>query len=251
MKKEKVILILFVLLLVVGSVILVRNPYKSYYKKETPVTNKEAVESLVNMAGYPAGEGIIVAKSIEDIMSNEYCTIEVSKENIESTRYFLIKDKSESGSKNSKVGRRYYFNKVYEAYSTKFDLLGNMKYLSRQIGWNLDNTSYGEWHVVTLESGERILALFDTKLLDIPKEKSIKLPIGKVVSNFSMTGLQEKCDTYGVEEENCTWYINMIGNWEEREIGDIYVTMWLVIIFLVEFPLAIYLAYKYIEKKGY
>jgi len=250
-KKHRIFSVIFVLLLVVGSVILVRNPYKSYYKKATPVTNKEAVEALVNMAGYPAGEGIIVAKSIEDIMSNEYCTIEVSKENIESTRTYLIKDKSESGNFNSKVGRKYYFSQVHESYCENFDLWGDFLYLTRQIYWNLKDTSYGEWCVVELESGESVYVLVDLALLDIKDNKKIKLPIGKVVENYNMGRPSKEYEQFDVDQSNSNWYIDMVGYWEEDEVGDIIVTTWLMLIFLLELPLAIYLAYKYIEKKGY
>lgn len=250
-KKHRIFSVIFVLLLVVGSVVLIRNPYKSYYKKETPVTNKEAVEALVNMTGYPAGEGIIVAKSIEDIMSNEYCTIEVSKENIESTRTYLIKDKSESGNFNSKVGRKYYFSQVHESYCGNFDLWGDFLYLTRQIYWNLKDTSYGEWCVVELDSGERVYVLVDLALLDIRENKKIKLPIGKVVENYNMGRPSNEYEQFDVDQSNSNWYIDMVGYWEEDEVGDISVTTWLLLFFLLDLPLAIYLAYKYIEKKGY
>lgn len=240
--------VMILALIIAGVLTLVSNPYKASYKKEQPVSYQEAKNSF--KTGYPAGEDIPVAKCIEDIRSNQYCTIEVSKENIESLRFFLIKDISESGNKSSKEGRTYTFSYIPKCYKMKFDLIGDMKYATRQISWNFDNTSYGEWCAVTLESGERILVLVDLQLLDIPQNQKIKLPIGEVIDDRMIEGLTDEYAAYNLEKENASWYVDMVGNWEEEEVGDINVTGRFFIVFLIAVPLIIYAMYKYAVREG-
>ncbi len=236
--------IMVVALIIAGVLTLVKNPYKSHYKREEPVSYEEAMDDFDYMAGYPAGEDIPIARSIEDIMNNECCTIEVSKENLESIRFFLIKDGTEAGNHSQKVGRRYSFSYVAECYALRFDFGGDFNYAIRQILWNLEDTSYGEWCIATLESGERILVLVDLKLLDIPKKEKIKLPIGRVIDNYYIEDVTDNNTAYNLTEENATWYLDMVGNWEEDEVGDIDVTGRFCFTFLVIIAVIVYAIYK-------
>lgn len=219
----------------VGSI----NHYKVYYKNEKPLSYQEACDKAGTAAGYPPGADIPVAKSIEDIMENEYCTIEVSKENISSTRTFLIKDASEAGDFYSHVGRKHVGRHVDESYGMRFNFLSDILYYTRQSGWNLDETSYGEWCVVTLDSGEKVYVLVDLMLLDIPSEKNIKLPIGQITRNGSRVEADGQSASFGVLEENRGWYVDMVGNWEDTEVGDIDPIMRGVAFFALEIVICI------------
>lgn len=64
-------------------------------------------------------------------------------------------------------------------------------------------------------------------LLDIPSEEKIKLPIGVYRNHKS---LAEECErieyegqseALGVQRENMSWYLDMVGDWEDTEIGDL------------------------------
>ncbi len=199
------------------------NHYKVHYEKAEPLSYEEAsdrdLEGLA--AGYPSGEDIPIAKSIEEIKENEFCTIEVSREDITSTRYFKIKSVSEAGDSYSKVGRNHFGRHVDESYGLDFSFGGDIFYYTRQFGWNLDETSYGEWCSVKLESGESVYAFVDLKLLDIPTDEKIKLPIGVLEKRGQKQALVDQCDKYGVLEENAYWYLDMVGKWEDTEVGDI------------------------------
>lgn len=205
----------------IGSI----NHYKVHYEKAEPLSYQEARDLTGTAAGYPPGEDIPVAKSVEDIMENAYCTIEVSKENISSTRTFLIKDFSEAGDSYSKAGRKHMGSHVDERYGLGFDFLGDILYYTRQFGWNLNSTSYGEWCVVTLDSGEKIYVLVDLMLLDISSDNKIKLPIGEFKGGQFMRDNELRIeapgqsDSFGILEENRGWYVDMVGDWEDTEVG--------------------------------
>ena len=244
-------LLVLIAVILAGGLTLLNNPYKSHYQREKTVSYEEVASTYPNKVGYPAGKDIPVAKSIEDIMNNKYCTIEVSKENIESLRYFKIKDRSEAGHKSSKVGRNYSSTDVYESYATPFSFLGNIKYSLRQLFWNLDNTSYGEWCIVTLPSCERVLVFVDLKLIDISDNKMIKLPIGEIIDNYYIEDITDGYEVYGLEEENATWYVDMVGDWEETEVGDINVMWRFTLALIIIIPVLIFICYKYALKKGF
>lgn len=130
-------------------------------------------------AGYPAGDDIPVARSISDIMECPCFTIEVSAGKLLPVREFRIKNFSEAGIRES-TKRGVQDREIKWHYSLGEDSLGDIAYVLRQINWNLDGVSYGEYCAITLESGERILALIDIRLLELPDEGTIKFPIGKV-----------------------------------------------------------------------
>ena len=106
---DKLALIEVIVILIVAIWIASINHYKLHYKEAAPLSYEEACEEYPSgqAAGYPPGEDIPVAKSVEDIKEYDYCTIEVTKEDIIPTRAFLIKDFSESGDSYSHVGRKY------------------------------------------------------------------------------------------------------------------------------------------------
>ena len=199
------------------------NHYKAHYQNAKPLSYQEACDFAKTAAGYPPGKDIPVARSIEDLMENEYCTIEVSMTDIQSTRVFLIKDTSEAGDFSSSAGKRGVRSEwhVEESYSLESDFVSDIIYNTRQVSWNWEKTSYGEWCAVTLESGEKIYILVDLTLLDIPTNGKIKLPIGQIKKSGQRKTLVEECENYGVIEENAHWYIDMVGNWEDTEVGDI------------------------------
>ena len=198
------------------------NHYKVHYEKTEPISYEEACEEhpYGEAAGYPPGKDIPVAKSIEDIMEYEYCTIEVSKEDITSTRFFRIKDVSEAGDSYSKVGSKHIGRHVKELYGMSFNWLGDIAYKVRQARWNLSETSYGEWCSVKLENGEQIYIFVDLKLLDISSDGEIKLPIGTLKKRDQLQILVDQCEQFGVLEENAYWYVDMVGDWEDTEVGD-------------------------------
>ena len=232
-----------------GALTLGMNQYKSHYQKEEPVGYEEARSSYPDKVGYPASDDIPVAKSIEDIMSNEYCTIEVSKDDIESTRVFLIKDRSEAGKKSGKMGRRYTLHYVDESYFIAFEGLGDFSYMTRQIDWNMMNTSYGEWCVVRLENGDKIYVLVDLKLLNLSSNKKIKLPIGEIVKKYNLGKLSKEYENFGVLEENSDWYVDMVGDWEDREVGDINVVLRLAIVLVIVFITLVFILELYDKRK--
>lgn len=229
------------------------NPYKYFYQKEEKVMNREATTVDV---GYPAGDDIPVYHSIAEIKENPYepFTIEVSKEDVVPTRYFYIKDLSESKDSSSKVGRHYTYQYVPKIIVMGQGVIGDVRYATRRFWWNLDNTSYGEYCVITLESGEKILAWLDISLLDFPKEGTIRLPIAEYDRNdsfFPIKGMDEDGAIFGLEDENTDWCIDMVGDWEEREVGDIKLgnLFWAMVI--LAFPLGFYWLYKYAVANGY
>lgn len=211
------------LVLIISIWIASINHYKVHYEKAEPLSYEEACEeySYGQAAGYPPGEDIPVAKSVADIKENEYCTIEVSKEDITSIRLFRIKDAGEAGDSYSKVGRNHVGRHVDDVYGTDFSLGGNIFYSIRQFAWNIWETSYGEWCAVKLESGESIYIFVDLKLLDIPSNEKIKLPIGILTKRGQKQILYDQCEEYGVLEENAYWYVDMVGDWEDTEVGDL------------------------------
>lgn len=85
-------ILVMVVVIYIGIVIVTTNHYKAIYQKEEPVSYQEAKDCYETMAGYPAGDDIPVAKTIEDINCEAYCTIEVSRENLEPLHYFYIKN---------------------------------------------------------------------------------------------------------------------------------------------------------------
>ncbi len=238
MKNEKfkdmmdwiVVIVMIGLAVWIGSI----NHYKVHYQKAEPLSYQEACDLLGTAAGYPPGEDIPVAKSVEDIMENKYCTIEVSKENIASTRTFLIKDAGEAGDSYSHVGRKHVGSHVDERYRLSFNFLGDILYYIRQFGWNLNAASYGEWCVVTLDSGEKIYVLVDLMLLDIPSDNKIKLPIGQVEKNGKRIETEGQSEAFGVVKENKGWYVDMTGDWEDTEVGDLKPSMRAVAFFFFE-----------------
>ena len=241
MDKEK-FLDIFAWVGVIGTLIIAIwiasiNHYKVHYEMAEPLSYEEACEDyLVGEAtGYPPGEDIPVAKSVEDIKENEYCTIEVSKEDITSIRYFRIKEGSEAGHFYSKVGRKHIGRDVDAEYGLPFNLAGDIFYYSRQFDWNLAEASYGEWCAVKLESGESVYIFVDLKLLDIPSNEKIKLPIGTLTKSGQLQMLVDQCDEYGVSKENAYWYVDMVGDWEDTEVGDLDPVMRAIGFFAVAF----------------
>lgn len=227
MNKEKItnilawidiIIILFISLWIASS-----NHYKVHYEKAESLSYEEACEEYPSgqAAGYPPGEDIPLAKSVEDIKKNEYCTIEVSKEDITSIRLFRIKDASEAGDSYTHVGRNHIGRQVDDVYGTNFSLGGDIFYSIRQFVWNIWETSYGEWCAVELESGESVYVFVDLKLLNIPTDEKIKLPIGVLEKRGQKQALVDQCDKYGVLEGNAYWYLDMVGDWEDTEVGDL------------------------------
>lgn len=234
---DKLALIEVIVILIVVIWIASINHYKSYYKEEDPLGYEEACD-VYTAAGYPPGEDIPVAKSVEDIIENKYCTIEVSEKDIMPTRYFEIKDASEAGDSYSKVGRNHFGRHVDESYGLDFSFGGDIFYYTRQFGWNLDETSYGEWCSVKLESGESVYVFVDLKLLDIPTDEKIKLPIGVLEKRGQKQALVDQCDKYGVLEGNAYWYLDMVGDWEDTEVGDLNPVMRAIVFFGIASVLA-------------
>lgn len=234
---DKLALIEVIVILIVVIWIASINHYKSYYEEEDPLGYEEACD-VYTAAGYPPGEDIPVAKSVEDIIENKYCTIEVSEKDIMPTRYFEIKDASEAGDSYSKVGRNHFGRHVDESYGLDFSFGGDIFYYTRQFGWNLDETSYGEWCSVKLESGESVYVFVDLKLLDIPTDEKIKLPIGVLEKRGQKQALVDQCDKYGVLEGNAYWYLDMVGDWEDTEVGDLNPVMRAIVFFGIASVLA-------------
>lgn len=188
-----------ILICIVGWVASI-NHYKIHYQNAEPPSYQQACDLMRNGAGYPPGEDIPVAKSVEDIMKYEFFTIEVSKENIVSTRTFLIKDFSEAGDSYSHVGRKHIGSHVDARYGLGSDFLSDILYQTRQFGWNQNATSYGEWCVVTLDSGEKIYVLVDLMLLDITSDAKIKLPIGQVKGGQFVRDEEKRIEAPGQSE---------------------------------------------------
>lgn len=210
--------IIIILMVIAGIMSFTRNYYKPIYEKTPPISYEKASEEFV---GYPAGDDIPVAKSVEDIKKYKYFTIEVSKENIVSTRYFVIKDKSQAGIKTNRTtsGRHRSSSTitVYEAFSYDWDFRSDINYKVRQFVFNMEEASYGEYFIVTLESGEKVKVWMDPLLLDIKKEKYTKLPVCTYTEGMSSDTLDELGEQQGVTEENKSLYINAIGQWQQRE----------------------------------
>ena len=198
-----------------------RNYYKGAYEREKPVSLREATANYIySKEGYPADMDIPIAKSVEDIREYPYFTIEVSAEDIISTRRFMIKDITESGKHESKTRYGTTTRTIPSTYSMPKGEAGDSAYALRQVSWNMDGVSYGECCVITLESGERIFAYIDLTLLDLQEGKKIKLPIGSVKKVKSTLWKYLEYEAYQVEEENGDWYVDMVGNWEDKEVGD-------------------------------
>lgn len=210
----------FLIFLLLGCFLVSRNYFKRAYQKQEPVSLEEAKKdhSVDGKVGYPAGNDIPAAKSIDDITHNPYCTIEVSGEDIVPTHSFRIKDITKSSWRYS-TSRKRKRTKIRPAYALYDNFMGNLLYSLRQVGWNKDSVSYGEYCVVTLESGERIFALIDLQLLDLPAKEKIRLPIGKVYRADVYASGYLKYDKYQVDKENSSWYLNMVGSWEKKEGG--------------------------------
>lgn len=102
------------------------NHYRAHYEKAEPLSYEEACEDYELAAGYPPGKDIPVAKSVADIMEYEYCTIEVSKEDIVATRTFLIKEFVEAGDFYTKAGRNHVGKHVDARYGLGQDWLSNI-----------------------------------------------------------------------------------------------------------------------------
>lgn len=210
--------IIIVLVVIFGAMSFTKNYYKPIYEKTSPVTYEEV---NTNSVGYPAGDDIPIAKSVEDIKKYKYFTIEISKENIVSTRYFVLKDGYKAGTKTSRTtsGRHRSSSTItiYEAFYYGQDLRGDIGYKIRQIDFNMKQVSYGEYFIVTLESGEKVKVWMDPLLLDIKKKEYTKLPICTYSEGMSREKLDELGEQQGVTEENKSLYIDSVGRWEQQE----------------------------------
>lgn len=211
-----------VLCIIVSIFLVSRNYYKGAYQRQEAVSLEEALADSYQYykAGYPAGKNIPVARSVADIMEYPCFTIEVSVENLIPIREFRIKNFSEAGIRGStKRGARDVEIEWY--YWLSKDSFGDILYALRQVDWNMDEVSYGEYCVITLESGERILALIDLQLLELPNEGTIMLPIGKMRdADSDPKAYLGKYSTYQVDTEEGYWYVDMVGEWEEKEVGN-------------------------------
>ncbi len=237
--------IIMVLVLLIGIFRIFSNPHRLAYMLEKPVSQKEIDEDPRFSNGYPAGDGIPVAKSVADIKNNLYFTLEVSAENVERTRHFFIKDITDARDGSSKVGRRTVYSYIPSRYYHSFHLGGDLCYLLRRARWNFDDTSYGEFCVVTLESGEKVMVLWDLTMLDIPEGQKIRLPIGKQ-GNYRMEHLNTKRYAYDFSDVDVSWYVDMVGDWEKEETWGTSLWLFLIILAGVE----IWQYYYVCEKKG-
>lgn len=211
-------LIIIVVVLIVSVMCFTRNYYKPIYEKTDAVTYEEANTNLV---GYPAGDDIPAARSVEDIKKYKYFTIEISQENIVSTRFFVIKEENKAGIKTSRTtsGRHRSSSTItiYEAFCYGQDLRGDISYKMRQLDFNMKEVSYGEYFIVTLESGEKVKVWMDPLLLDIKKKEYTRLPVCTYFEGMSSDVLDEFGEQQGVTEENKSLYVDAIGKWEQRE----------------------------------
>lgn len=222
--------IIMVLVLLIGIFRMFSNPHRLAYMFEKPVSQKEVDEQPGFWNGYPAGDGVPVAKSVADIRENLYFTLEVSGENVERTRHFAIKDITEARNGSSKAGRNTVYSYIPSQYYHSFHLGSDLCYWLRQARWNFDDTSYGEFCVVTLESGEKVMVLLDLTMFDIPKGKKVRLPIGRR-GNYRMEHLQTKPYAYDFNDVDVSWYVDMVGDWEKEETLEV-VPLWLFLILL-------------------
>ncbi len=100
------------------------------------------------------------------------------------------------------------------------------------------------WEENTLESGEKIYVLVDLMLLDIPSDSKVKLPIGVYMSHQSLREESLRIETagqseaLGVQKENQGWYLDMVGNWEDTEVGDLNPVMRAIVFFGIASVLA-------------
>lgn len=223
-----------VLVVLAGIMSYTRNYYKPVYERTKAISYAEVDSDVV---GYPAGEDIPIAKSVEDIKKYEYFTIEISEENIMSTRCFKIKEESKAGIKTNRTtsGRHRSSStiKILQAFSYKQDLKGDIRYKLRQLRFNMEQVGYGEYFIVTLESGEKVKVWMDPLLLDIKKKEYIKLPVCTYSMGNYYGTLDKLGEQQGVSEENKSLYIDAIGRWEQQETETVDPFEQLMITFII------------------
>lgn len=74
--------------------------------------------------------------------------------------------------------------------------------------------------------------------------------VGILMIHRMIEGLTDEYAAYNLAKENASWYVDMVGDWEEEEVGDINVTGRFFLIILIAIPLIIYVMYKYAVRKG-
>lgn len=154
----------------------------TYYNME--VVTSEMLVDGGDYTGYPAGDGIVSVNSVEEMNNNDYFTIEVSKEDIVETEYY-VKDID---------GIEYY-------------RIGPIRKYAGKIIKNMENQKFAQFCIITLPSGEKCIALIDTDVINVNASKTIKLPIGeKNQKAYRVFG--ELPSIEGVSSEGCNYFID-------------------------------------------
>lgn len=149
-----------------------------------------ALEPNADLVGYPAGSDVVQAKSIAQIESER--------------RFTLALD----GSRLVPTGR-------YRRLS------GGGKYARNKLSVWVESVSgeeYGQFYVVELESGEKIVVLLDDFVVSTNKNNLV-LPIGTVERTVPTAMFKELRDSYGLSESD--WFADLAGNsWRTTEMGQ-------------------------------
>ena len=161
--------------------------YQKYgYRDTEPMAYSPIMKTA--SVGYPAAENFPTVGSVADIevAKDKYFTIELERENLTPMDLYVYLEK--------------------QTFSTN----GFMRIIN-----NNDFGGVGRLFVAKLESGEKVVVLLDDTTIELPKEGTVRLPIGKSVkvkSDEIKGMLRDKSELTNVES-----YIDMAGTWRQSE----------------------------------
>lgn len=183
--RDEVALGLIAAVFIAFFVVIVPNYQKFAYQNTEPKAYKEHVDN----AGYPAAEGFPTVNSIAEIQAreDENFTIEMDVSKLQEIDLYMdIKERTFSTS----------------------NFMRNIN--------NDDFGGVGRFFVAELASGEKTILFLDDMTLDLPKQGTVTLPIGKVVNLKVGGNLSSKLSTISGLED-VAYYIDMAGEWRESE----------------------------------
>jgi hypothetical protein len=181
--------------LAAALIVLVPDYQYLVYRTVKPLTTQEIeAKNVYKAIGYPAADDVFQAKSVEDIKHNFFFTITVDRSDITPTGYYEIIDSSKTGV-NYGTGRY-----SYDTYTEMYLNDKLVAFVESKLG-----KEYGQFYVIKLKNGEKVIAYLDPTLLKGKGE--IRLPIGKESSSYPKNYFASIRAEYGLEEENSAFFV--------------------------------------------
>ncbi len=197
-------------------------PYEKWVYEKTPAVSQEDIENERHRfpIGYKAGEGIPVARTYDEMRTDEqgliYFTMEISSNQLIPTGIYT---------------------KVEE------DGIGEYETNKRKVALYRNRYIYAQFYILTLEDGKKIPILLNDNEMELKKDTVLKLPICQLDARYGLDGYyyyERDCDRSIVENlyglDNYRRFINAIkdyANGEEMKKFRSNQTTAAIIVFLV------------------